>query len=279
MATINVARAFGLDHRIGSIAPGRYADMVIVKDLHDFDVEMVFINGKRMDFKNSPLPRYQYPRSALNTVKMSLVSAENFRIEAPIKSGETTVRVMTLQDGSIATKEEEGQLNVEHGLLTPDISKDLLKIAVFDRYRANGHSAFGIVRGFGLKDGAFAGSIGQDSQNLVVVGTNDKDMAAAVNAIIEMQGGVAAVNDGKILAAVNLPIGGIMSDIKSTDLQAEFHKLHKSLASLGCKRQNPSFDLSLMLTCAVIPELKITNRGLVDALSGEFVPLFKSEVI
>lgn len=277
MATINVARAYGIDHKIGSISPGRKADMVLVSDLESFDVEAVFVDGKQFDASTSALPRYNYPSEVLNTVKLGEVSPETFRIETPINSGEVRVRVMTIIEGTVATCEEHEQLPVLNGLLQVDANRDLLKVAVFDRYQEAGHYALGIVRGFGIKKGALAGSIGQDSQNLVVVGTNDEDMAVAVNTIREIQGGVAFAADGQIIAQVNLPIAGIMSDIEPRKLQQEFKKLHQSLAEMGSQQGNPSFDLSLLLTCAVIPELKITNRGLVDALSSRFVPLIIEE--
>ncbi len=274
MATINVARAYGIDHKIGSIAPGRQADLVIVNDLTDFDIEAVFIEGKQFDLNTVTIPPYPYPNEVLNTIKLAEVGPEDFKIKTPLAAGEVKVRVMTIIEGTVATCEEHEYLPVENGFLQTDISRDLLKVAVFDRYQESGHHALGIVRGFGFTKGAFGGSVGQDSQNLVVVGTNDEDMALVVNTIREMQGGIAAAADGKVIARVKLPIAGIMSDIEPRELQQEFKKLHESLADIGSKLNNPSFNLSLLLTCAVIPELKITNRGLVDALSGQFVPLF-----
>jgi len=273
MATINVARAYGVDHHIGSIAPGRRADLVLVSDLQNFDVEAVFLGGKKYDPETYSIPPYNHPREVLNTVKMGEVSPETFQIKAPIASGEAEVRVMTIIAGTVATREEHERLPVVNGLLQPDVSRDLLKVAVFDRYREGGYHALGIVRGFGIKKGAFGGSVGQDSQNLVVVGSSDEDMALVVNTIREMQGGIVFAVDGQVVVKVSLPIAGIMSNIEPRELQRQFRELHQKLWEMGSKQDNPSFDLSLLLTCAVIPELKITNRGLVDALSGQFVPL------
>jgi len=277
MATINVARAYGIDNKIGSISPGKKADMVLVSDLESFDIEAVFVDGKQFDASNYTIPSYNYLSEVLNTVKLGEVSPETFKIPAPIASGEVKVRVMTIIEGTVATREEHELLPVQDGLLQPDVSRDLLKVAVFDRYQEAGHYALGIVRGFGIKKGALAGSVGQDSQNLVVVGSNDEDMALAVNTIREIQGGIVFAADGQVIAQVRLPIAGIMSDIEPRKLQQEFKKLHQSLAEMGSTQGNPSFDLSLLLTCAVIPELKITNRGLVDALSSQFVPLIIEE--
>lgn len=273
MATINVARAYGVDHHIGSIAPGRRADLVVVSDLQNFEVEAVFLGGKKFDPEAYSIPPYNHQPEVLNTVKMGKVSPETFQIKTPITSGEVKVRVMTIIAGTVATREEHESLPVKDGLLQPDVSRDLLKVAVFDRYREGGYHALGIVRGFGIKKGAFGGSVGQDSQNLVVVGSSDEDMALVVNTIREMQGGIVFAVDGQVVVKVSLPIAGIMSNIEPRELQRQFRELHQKLWEMGSKQDNPSFDLSLLLTCAVIPELKITNRGLVDALSGHFVPL------
>ncbi len=273
MATINVARAYGFDHMMGAIAPGRVADMVIVEDLKDFAVSAVFIDGQEFD-PDAEIGAYFHPAEVLNTISLAEVDASAFAIEAPIKEGEVQVRVMNLLDGTVIAEEEHETMWVENGKLQIDTSRDLLKVAVFDRYREKGNHAVGIVRGFGFKKGAFGGSVGQDSMNLVVVGTNDEDMALVVNHIREMQGGIVFAVDGQVLSAVELPVAGILSNIEPRELQEQFRKLHQDLADMGSTQLNPSFNLSLLLTCAVIPELKITNRGLVDAISGQFVPLF-----
>ncbi|HWQ73873.1 MAG TPA: adenine deaminase C-terminal domain-containing protein [Syntrophomonas sp.] len=273
MGTINVARAYGIDHRVGSISPGRKADLVLVSDLESFDVVQVFVDGKPFNEDNFAVPSYHYPQDVLNTVKLGEVRPETFWIKAPTDADEVKVRVMTIIAGTVATREEFEMMPVKNSLLQPDTGRDLLKVAVFDRYREDGYHALGIVRGFGLKQGAFGGSVGQDSQNLAVVGTNDEDMALVVNAIRSMQGGIVLAAEGQIIAKVELPIGGIMSNIDPRELQLAFNHLHEKVFELGSRQDNPSFDLSLLLTCAVIPELKITNRGLVDALSGQFVPL------
>ncbi len=273
MATINVARAYGFDHMMGAIAPGRAADMVIVGDLKDFAVSAVFVDGQEFD-PDVEIGTYFHPAGVLNTISLGEVEASVFAIEAPIKEGEVQVRVMSLLDGTVIAEEEHETMLVEGGKLQIDTSKDLLKVAVFDRYREKGNHAAGIVRGFGLKKGAFGGSVGQDSMNLVVVGTNDEDMALVVNQVREMQGGLVFAVDGQVISVVKLPVAGILSNIEPKELQGQFRKLHQDLADMGSRQLNPSFNLSLLLTCAVIPELKITNRGLVDAISGQFVPLF-----
>jgi len=275
MATINVARAYGFDHWIGMVAPGRCADLVLVEDLKDFKVKAVFVDGKRVPAPTSfHLMRYAYPSRALNTVRLSAVSPDDFRIEAPAKEGMVRVRVISIVDGTLATGQEIHEMEVKQGLLRADTSRDLLKVAVFERYGRTGTRCIGIVGGFGLRKGAFGGSVGQDTQNVVVVGADDADMALVVNAIREQQGGLVVAAGGRVLANIRLPIAGIMTDENPFALHRQVVALSEALRSLGCLLSNPFLTLSLQLTLAVIPEMKITNRGLVDVASARFIPLF-----
>lgn len=275
MATINVARAYGLDQKIGMIAPGRFADMVLVNNLKEFKVQAVFVNGVKVPPAGElRLPRYSYPSYALNTVKMPEVTKDTFRIEAPVNNGEAKVRVIDIIDGTLATRQLISTMNVEDGELPADTSKDLLKVAVFDRYRKTGTYALGIVKGFGFKGGALGGSVGQDTQNIVVVGADDADMALVVNTIRHQQGGIVAAMDGQVTANVKLPIAGIMTDVEPYVLRDELLGLNRSVASFGCKLANPVFTLYMQLTLAVIPEIRITNRGLVDVATAQFLSLF-----
>lgn len=273
MATINVARAYRLDHKLGGIAPGRSADMVLLSDLQDFQVQTVIVNGKKLE-KDLHLPRFAYPDAALQTIKLSPVAEDTFHIKAPCAQGKAKVRVINIIDGTLATTEEHHELPVKGGLLCNDPKRDLLKVAVFERYGKTGTYAVGIIKGTGIKNGAVGGSVGQDTQNVVVVGTSDADMALAVNTLREQQGGLVVVGDGCVLASVRLPIAGIMTDIPPAQLKQEVAKFDAASASLGCTLTNPFLTLSLQIALAVIPELRITNRGLVDVLSGKFVPLF-----
>lgn len=274
MATINVARCYGLDHRIGVIAPGRAADILFVDDLAQFDVGQVMVNGQVIE---PPLafPRYSYPRSALETVRLDPVSAQDLAIHAPggRQSGRIGVRVMEILDGTLIAEERTDELAVKDGLVEVDPSRDLLKVAVLERY-GGGSRALGFIRGFGLQRGALAGSIGQDSQNMVAVGVGDSDMAMAINRVRELNGGVVVVAQGGVLAELPLPIAGIMTDIDPRRLASERAAVSATLRGLGCGLKDPIFTLSLCITLVVIPYLKMSNRGLVDVLSGEFVGLF-----
>ena len=275
MATINVARTYGMEHEVGIIAPGRYADMVLVDNLKDLNILCVIANGQKIEIdKNKVYPEYDYPSSVLNSVTLDNITAQDLEIKAPIDEGEIIVKVIGVNDKEVVTKELHETVKVSQGKIVADTSKDILKVAVIDRYHDQGLKTVALVKGFGLKQGAFGGTIGQDSQNLIVVGANDNDMVRVIDALREIQGGVVVANNGQVVSKVWLPIAGIMSRLNPWKLNSEFESLHKTLKELGCEMRNPSFALSLMITCAVIPELKMTNRGLVDANKGEFVSLF-----
>lgn len=275
MATINVARAYGMEHRVGLIGPGRCADMILVDNLEDLNVLSVIANGKifKSD-EGKEINNYEYPNSVLNSVNISNVSIKDFEILSPSQEDEVVVRIIGVNGKEVVTKEIHEKMNPIDGKIYSDTNRDILKVAVFDRYHGDGKRTVGLVRGFGLKEGAFGGTIGQDSQNLIVVGANENDMLKVVEALKEQQGGIAVVNNGEIISSIRLPIGGIMSQLNPWKLNNEFKELNVKLRNMGCEMDNPSFALSLMITCAVIPELKMTNQGLVDANKGEFISMF-----
>ncbi|OGO05982.1 MAG: hypothetical protein A2Y73_06735 [Chloroflexi bacterium RBG_13_56_8] len=276
MATINVARCYGLDHRIGLIAPGRAADILFVDDLTHFRISQVMVDGR---FIEAPLsyPRYSYPEKVLQTVHLDPVSSQDLVIHAPEshRSEKIRVRVMEIVDGTLLAEERIEKLPVNGVVVEVDPSRDILKAAVFERY-GKGTRALGFIRGFDLTQGALAGSIGQDSQNVVGVGVSDEDLALAINRVRELNGGVVVAAQGHILAELPLPIAGIMTDISPRDLVAARAKITATLRELGCQLHDPIFTLSLCITLVVIPYLKMSNRGLVDVLSGRFVSLFVS---
>lgn len=276
MATINVARTYGLDRELGIVAPGRVADMVLVDDLERFDVSAVFVDGSPVPPLGSlHLPRFTYPPAATSTVKLPHAQAADFALEAPSSGDSARVRVIGILDGSLLTEQEEHDLQVIDGVVAADASRDLLKVAVLERYgKATARKCIGFVRGFGLRTGAFGGSVGQDAQNVVIVGATDEDMALVANTIQENQGALAVAEGGTIKACVPLPIAGLMTSDDPHVLLGRVTELNAALASLGCRLSDPFLTLSLQLTVACIPGLKITNQGLVDAWTGVFVPLF-----
>ncbi len=270
MATINVARAHRIDHMVGAIAPGLEADMVLVEDLKEFIPRRVFLNGEEIP-KDYRLPRKPYPERALHSIKLAPLTEDRLKIAY---AGDTAkVRAVTCLDVSLATTIDIEEMKAEGGEIVPDLSRDLLKGIVLERYGRGKGFSLGIIRGFGLKEGAIAGSIGQDTQNMAAIGTNDSDICAAVNAVTDMQGGVVLVSGGEIRAKIELPIFGIMTDKSFVELDKDFEAFYKAYGEMGGTLTDPVFTLSLLLTLVVIPEAGLSNRGLVDVLAGRFVDL------
>ncbi len=276
MGTINVAKAYGLDRKIGAIAPGLCADMILVNDLKDFVIDSVYVDGKKIpEAGKFKLPHFQFPENVMNTISLRQVKADDFKIKAPMENGNVQVHVLDVWEDKLISGNYVTNVEVKNGQILPDIKRDLLKISVWHRYEKNGSHTTALVRGFGFKKGAIAGSIAQDSQNIVVIGTNDDDMAIAVNAVTKMQGSVVFVADGKIQSAIELRFGGIMNEkLHPEEILQKFEEFNEITQKFGGKFKNPAFPLSLMLTCACIPDLKITNRSLVDALKGEGISIF-----
>jgi adenine deaminase len=275
MATINTAEHFGVDSEFGSISPGKLADIIIVNDIEKFSIERVIADGRlvaeggRLVIK-FPSPRY--PEFARRTMNLKEVSPEDFDVRAPIRKGKVKVRVIGLVEGQVITEREVFPLRVENWLVKSDPVNDILKVAVVERHRATGNIGRGFVRGFGMKRGAMASSVGHDAHNITVVGTNERDMAVAVNAVRRIGGGQVVVNESKVLARVELPIAGLMSDKPVEEVSSELEMLHRAARRLGIGLESPFMHLSF-LPLAVIPKLRITDKGLVDVEKFKLVDL------
>ena len=165
------------------------------------------------------------------------------------------------------------KIPLKDGVAHPDIKGDILKIVVVERHKATGNIGIGFVQGFGLKKGALGSSVAHDSHNLVIVGTNDPDILKAAEVIRAMRGGLVVVSDKKVIASLPLPIAGLMSDASVDQVNFRLEALHRAAKNLGCKIPDPFMTLSF-LSLPVIPELKITDKGLVDVNQFKFVPLF-----
>ena len=269
MATINTARAHHIDHKVGAIAPGLEADMVLLEDLKDFKAIKTFVNGAEIP-ENPTFPRYEYPARAKQSIKIKEFTPDDIKLEAPGKA-KALVRALTVQNMSLDTTIDEFEMAVENGEIKSDISRDLLKCTVIERYgRGKGHSV-GIIRGFDLKKGAIAGSIGQDTQNIIALGTNDADICAAINELARIQGGMVLVEDGEVKATIELPIFGIMTEKTFKELEKDFVKFFAEYAAMGGTLNDPVFTLSLLIALVVIPDGGISNRGLVDVMGGNFL--------
>ena len=269
MATLNPAEYFGLKGR-GAIAPNYWADMIVVDDLEEFRVEKVFKKGDLVAENGEmvvDIAPYSDP-GVEETVRITSVEANAFRIQA---TG-ANVRVIELIPGQILTKGLSLKPKVRNAEIIQDLERDILKLAVIERHHASGGMGLGLIRGFGLQRGAFASSVAHDSHNLIIVGTNDADMATAVRAVADMEGGFVAVAGEKVLAQLALPIAGLMSNRPIDEVVARLSALQEALRSMGCQLENPFMALSF-LALPVIPELKLTDRGLFDVLKFSFVNL------
>jgi adenine deaminase len=270
MATINPARYFPLPG-IGAIAPGYWADLLVLDDLKEVRVHQVFKRGRLVAEGGRLLPEVIEKKKvqAENTVHLPKISVEHFRIKA--QGGRA--KVIETIPHQIITKKGIHEVKTEDGLAVADPSRDILKIAVVERHRGTGNIGLGFVTGFGLGNGAIASSVAHDSHNIVVVGVQDEAMVQAVQGIAEIQGGLIAVRNGKTLASLPLPIGGLMSDQSIEEVRNCLDLLHRTAREMGCTLEEPFMALSF-LALPVIPELKITDKGLVDVTKFEIVPLF-----
>ncbi|MEM0301751.1 MAG: adenine deaminase [Archaeoglobaceae archaeon] len=240
--TINPAEYFGIN--AGLIAPGRFADIALVKDLRRLEVKKVFVGGKEPVFT-----RFEYPEDAKKTVKAKKISESDIAIPNGL------ARIIEIIDGEIITG--EGVENVD-GI---EVSKDILKAVVVERHRGTGNVGKAYVRGFGLKKGALAQSIAHDAHNIVAIGASDVEICKAVNRLIEIGGGI-VVYDNEFYE-LPLKIAGIMSDEKAEIVAERLKEIEKKLRKLGCKLKSPIITLSF-IALPVIPKLKLTDLGLVD---------------
>ncbi|MGI6097268.1 MAG: adenine deaminase [Dethiobacteria bacterium] len=277
MATLNTAQYYGMADKLGSIAPGRYADILMIKDLSSVKVERVYINGRLVAEEGKykgDLPAFPYPPQAMNTVKLKdRLLPQDFFLPAPAGIKEARVRVIEVQEVSVITKAVEALLPVNNGQLQIEPGKDLAKLAVIERHRGSGSKSLALVSGFGFHSGAVASTVAHDSHNLLIIGKDERDMALAGNILAENGGGMIAVKDGEVIAVVPLPIAGLLSDQPVEKVKEQIAALAAAWRTLGCSMVS-GFMIMTLLSLPVIPELRLTNRGLVDVVNFEFVDLF-----
>ena len=281
MATLNTALHFGVEKDIGSITPGRSADMIITSDLVTLPVELVIAGGQvvaedgriRVD-----IPAYRYPDFAVGTVRLGRrLQAEDFNVVAPTTDlgPRTTIRarVIGVVENQAPTRALEVELPVVDGLIRQDPAQDVCRIALVERHRGTGELTNGFVSGFGFDvPCAIASTVAHDSHHMIVVGTDAADMARAANRLGEVGGGVVVYKQGEQIALVELPIAGLMSDERAEVVAAKAERLVEAFRECGCTLNNAYMQLSL-LALVVIPELRISDMGIVDVRSFEVVPL------
>jgi adenine deaminase len=271
MATLNAAEYFRLDD-VGAIAPGYRADIISFDHLGQFQIKKVFKDGVLVAENGkmiSPVIRIKKSPKAKRSIRIKALKKDAFLL----RSDQPLAKVIQLIPDQIVTKKIVSKIHLKDGVAHPDIKEDILKMVVVERHKATGNIGIGFIQGFGLKKGAIGSSVAHDSHNLVVVGTNDQDIFKAVIAIQEMGGGLVAVSDGKVSASLPLPITGLMSEASLSQVNLQLKALNRAVKALGCKLPDPYMTLSFM-SLPVIPELKITDKGLVDVNQFKFVPLF-----
>ena len=275
MATINTAEHFGVAGDLGSISPGKLADILIVNDLRRFKVESVIADGKLVAEAGKLLqqiPLSYYPDFARRTIHLEELGSRDFVVAATIDTGRTLVRVIGFIEGEMTTEHLFRNLEVRDGIVRPDLTGDIAKVAVVERHRGTGNIGLGFVHGFGIREGAIASSVGHDAHNIIVLGIHEEEMAAAVNAVVLAGGGLVAIRDGELLAKLNLPIAGLMSDKSADVVVAMLDELNHAARTLGIGLESPFMCLSF-LPLAAIPKLRITDRGLVDVEKSKLVDL------
>jgi len=277
LATINTARYLKLEEHIGVIAPGRLADLVFTRELKYIAPHTVIANGEVVYFKGELKKEFSKPRYSeklLKTVNTGrLVKSEDFEVRAELGKSSVAVNVIEVKPGSTLTRHIVEKLFVEKGFVKPDPERDLMQVAVIDRHKGTGSMSLGFVKGLGLKVGAVAQTIAHDTHNLIVAGYNHVDMAEAVKYIVESQGGIVVVDNGSVIASLNLQYGGLMSIEEPEVVYRKYKELVEKLKkNYGVKFEEVFMTLSL-ISLPVIPEIRITDKGLVDVNEGRFIPL------
>ncbi len=260
MATINAGEYFGLN-QLGAIAPGYTANLIVINDLKEFRVDMVIHHGRLVAKEGKAV--FKSPsflgNKPIATINIKPFSHEELRLEA--KGG--AMPIIEIIPGQIITKKRLIKVEVKGGMVMTDIENDVLKLVVVERHHATGNIGIGLVKGFGIKRGALVSSVAHDSHNIIAVGTNDEDIFTGIKEVERMQGGLFIVDAGEVIAGLPLPIGGLLSDRPLEDVVIQLERLEGIAAELGSQLLSP-FTILSFLALPVIPELRLTDLGLVD---------------
>jgi adenine deaminase len=286
MMTINTAEHFGLSREIGMIAPGRWADVVLVKDLNNFQAEIVIAKGQVIAENGKwkvNLPKFTYPSWVKKSVKLKrALRAEDFRLESPSPfkrerrgEGKVKANVIGVIENQAPTRHLTFDVQPESGEIKVDMKRDIAKIALVERHKGTGGITLGLVSGFGFTAKcAIASTVAHDSHHMIVVGTDEASMALAANSLARSGGGQVVVKDGKVIGRVELKIAGLMSTEKADVVAKKAESILEGFRTCGCMLNNPNMQLSL-LALVVIPELRISDKGLVDVTKFNFIPVLE----
>lgn len=282
MATINTAEHFGVSRDMGLIAPGRFADIVLTQDLKNFAAELVIARGQVVAEKGAlriELPLRTYPGWVLNSVHLPRPkSAADFALQAEnIQNGTAIAHVIGVIENQAPNRHLHLPVKVENGLVRVDLERDIIKIALVERHVSSGRVQVGLVHGFSLAAHcAIATTVAHDSHHLIVIGTDDAMMAQAVNELAGCGGGQVVIKEGQVIGKVRLPIAGLMSDQPARVVAEEAATVLSGFVACGCNLNNPNMQLSLM-ALVVIPELRISDLGVVDVSQFKFVSVIERE--
>jgi len=270
IATISTARHYRL-RNFGAIAPRYWADFIVFDDLKKFVMRQVYKKGILVAEEG----RYVAPQSALvprprSTMNLRYKAPDDFKVRA---SRAGRIRIIQVVPNQIVTRQVLEKPRIKDGQVVPDIERDILKLVVVERHRATGNVGVGFVRGFKLKAGALGSTVAHDAHNVVVVGTSDDDIARVIDELVKMQGGQVAVSHGKVRAELALPIAGLVSDRPLKEVIDRIADLNKAARAMGCELEAPFMTLSF-LSLSPIPELRLTDQGLIDAVKMRPTTLF-----
>ncbi len=280
MATINTASHFGLERELGSISPGRRADFFLTSDLEKLPIDLVYANGIKVAQEGQfvgLLKPLSWPAEMKETVRVKQpIGSQEFDINPPKGNNRATLKanVIGIIENQAPTKLLQIDLDVKEGLVEGDQGKDVCQIALVERHKASGAVINGFVSGFGYKgEMALASTIGHDSHHMIVVGTCKQNMALAANKLVETNGGITLWREGQQKGLVKLPIGGLLSDAPPSQVAKDLVKLRQEMVNCGCNLNN-AFMQHTLLALVVIPEIRISNRGIFNVIKAEFVDLF-----
>lgn len=278
VASLNTAEYFGLKD-LGAIAPGYKADLLVLPDLKSFKPDIVLKDGQvvAQDGKLAVEIPENDAIATRNSVNVRWITMDDFKIPTE-GDGIKKVRALEVIPHQLITKSVMSDVKVVDGNAVSNVETDTLKICVIERHRATGNIGKGFVKGFNLKCGAIASTVAHDSHNMIVIGTNDFDMYTAAVALIKCQGGKVVVKDGEIISQLPLPIAGLMSDKEFDFVVEKCDELNKAAHSIGCKLEDPFMTMGF-LSLPVIPELKITDKGVFDTNKFDFVDIFEGEKV